>query len=440
MLSRTFLSHWWSVPSFETRFWQRWYFFCGIALLIFTGTKILFPPAAKIAEVFVWLGACPLCFRNHYLQRSQWKWLALGCVIVQLLSWGSAYLSHPAWASHWPTFDRLGKLFFFMPVGLILAGKFSNVVKCWSVYALGLFLFILFNRADWPNLAELANGDRVDFGIRNAQHTAMYFGVLVLILLVFVKRWISHPSKLFPFSRIILFCVLLFSIFALYITQTRAILLGALLALFGCCIHFLFGRLSSSWSRSRLLLGSFLVIGILAGGGYTASHIIEQRNDGEQQTVSLLLDGDIEQLPYTSIGIRIHTWLVAFHAIEERPFLGWGDKARSMVIKTSNTLPEEIREDFGHLHNYFIEIQLSYGLLGSLFLLYFFFYITKELYISSKSQLIGQDAGILSLAFIAYWLFINNFESYMSFNTGIFIMGIVFGGLTTQRMYDKEFL
>lgn len=438
MLSMIKLERCWGVPADIAPTWRRFYVFAGFVLMVYACSKILCPSVAKFAETLVWLCGVPLCVINPYLKRSGWRWLALFCMLVQFLSWFSAWQSHPGWASALPTFDRLGKLFFFIPIGLIMAGNFRNVIVSWYLFAIGLFVFILISPEHWPSLADLANGERVDFGIWNAQHTAMYFGVLTLLLLVFIKRWIINPSRIFPLSRLFLFFSLLFSIFALYVTQTRAILLGAVLSLCCIAIHFLFGKISSGLKRSHLLMGSVAVVLILAVLGYGVTSVVAKRMSDEAETVHLMMDGHMNSLPYTSIGIRIHTWIEAVHHIEERPILGWGDKARSMVIKTSKVLPDDIRDNFGHLHNYYLETQLSYGVLGSIFLILFFGYMIRELYVSWKKDIINHDVGILSLCFIVYWLFINNFESYMSFNTGVFMLGLILGGLMTQRMFYEE--
>jgi O-antigen ligase len=438
MLSKIELGQFWALPADVAPKWRKLYFFAGFVLMVYACTKIVCPSIAKFAETLVWLCGIPLCVINPYLKRSCWRWLALFCIVVQVLSWFSAWLTHPEWASALPTIDRMGKLFFFIPIALIMAGNFRNVIVSWYLFALGLFVFILISPEYWPSLADLAHGERVDFGIWNAQHTAMYFGVLTLLLLVFIKRWILNPSQIFPLSRVFLFFALVFSIFALYVTQTRAILLGAVLSLFCIAVHFIFGKIAKGLKRSHLLMGSIGVIFVVTLFGYGITSIVAKRMSDEAETVHLIMDGHLNSLPYTSIGIRIHTWIEAAHHIEERPILGWGDKARSLVIKKSKILPDDIRDNFGHLHNYYIETQLSYGLLGSVFLILFFAYVIREIYVSWKKDIISHDVGILSLCFIVYWLFINNFESYMSFNTGVFVLGLILGGLMTQRMFYKE--
>ena len=158
----------------------------------------------------------------------------------------------------------------------------------------------------------------------------------------------------------------------------------------------------------------------------------------EVQTSQLILQERWYEVPYSSIGIRVQTWLVALERIQERPLLGWGNKARSEVIRQSTTLPDEIKREFGHLHNYFLETQLSYGLAGSLFLLCFFAYLAQAVYRAWREGLLEDEWALFALGFFIYWLFINNFESYLSFNSGVFTFGLVAGGLLTRVLNGSE--
>lgn len=72
-----------------------------------------------------------------------------------------------------------------------------------------------------------------------------------------------------------------------------------------------------------------------------------------------------------------------------------GDKARSQVILLSITLLDQIKREFGHLKD---------------------------------------ESALFALGFFIYWLFINNSESYLSFNSGVFTFGLVVGGLLTRAL------
>ncbi len=345
--------------------------------------------------------------------------LCLGvCMLLQLAVWGSAMLTHPEWSSHAPTLDRLGKLFLFLPLAVLMAGQRRNVLVCWGLFMLGLVLVVVTYPGGLAYWRGALAGARVDFDIRNAQHTAMYFGVALLMLTLLAKHWLLTTQGLRLWRLVPWTLALLISLLMIYVTQTRAIVLGLL------------------WRRGRLskkivVAAGILLLLLLPLVGKVVE-VVKVRMQSEAQTSQLILQGRWHEVPYSSIGIRVQTWLVALERIQERPLLGWGNKARSEVIRQSTTLPDEVKREYGHLHNYFLETQLSYGLAGSLFLLCFFAYLAQAVYRAWRAGILEDEWALFALGFFIYWLFINNFESYLSFNSGVFTFGLVAGGLLTR--------
>ena len=70
--------------------------------------------------------------------------------------------------------------------------------------------------------------------------------------------------------------------------------------------------------------------------------------------------------------------------------------------------------------------------LCSLFLLCFFAYLAQAVYRAWRAGILEDEWALFALGFFIYWLFINNFESYLSFNSGVFTFGLVAGGLLTR--------
>ena len=383
-----------------------WYglYLCGaVALMLYALCKVWCPSIARVVEGPALLSGFILFLASPRLRLSRWCALFGVCMLLQLAVWGSAMLTHPEWSSHAPTLDRLGKLFLFLPLAVLMAGQRRNVLVCWGLFMLGLVLVVVTYSGGLAYWQGALAGARVDFDIRNAQHTAMYFGVALLISLLMI-----------------------------YVTQTRAIVLGLLLSLAVLVLTVA----GVKWRRGHLskkivLVAGVLLLLLLPLVGKVVD-VVKVRMQSETQTSQLILQGRWHEVPYSSIGIRVQTWLVALERIQERPLLGWGNKARSQVIQQSTTLPDEIKREFGHLHNYFLETQLSYGLAGSLFLLCFFAYLAHAIYRAWQTGLIEDEWALFGLSFWVYWLFINNFESYLSFNSGVFIFGLVMAGLLTR--------
>ena len=406
---------------------------CGVVtLLLYVLCKEFFTPLAKIAEPIMLLCGFLLACRAHGFHRSIWIWLLVSCISVQLFTWGSAMLSHPEWSSSIPTIDRLGKLFFFIPVAFLLVGNFRNVLLVWFLFGLGLVLAVMTFPGGVLYWKSALNGGRVDFGMQNAQHTAMYFGVLLLMLISLVKLWVYPRGKLVIWRTAVWLFAVIFSVFMLYVTQTRAVLIGLMLAFFVICMTFFVTKIKSGLSFSKKILTVLIPIVVCGTLVLSFGNTIKMRMHSEEQTTQLIMQGNLHAVPYSSIGIRVQTWLVAIERVKERPILGWGDRARSVVIKQSTSLPEDIKQQFGHLHNYFIEMQLSYGLLGSIFLITYLSSLVVVIYRGWRAEAINNELAVFGLAFLVYWLFINNFESYLSFNSGVFVFSVVVGGLLTQ--------
>ena len=415
-------------------------FFMGvIALFAYAFAREFSHPLAKIAEPIMLLSGFVLLILHSSLRRSWWSLLFLICVFVQLISWASAMLSHPEWSSSAPTLDRLGKLFFFMPVAYLIGGSKRNTLWVWFAYGMGLILTVLTFSGGFIYWQQAFSGARADFGMQNAQHTAMYFGVLLLMLITLVKSWIFSGNRVVVWRAVLWACSVIFSLVMIYITKTRAVLIGLMLAVSAIGVTIFISKLRlgcstrEKWVAIPMIL--FVIALIVAGG-----HKISERMQPERETTDLVLQGKLHDIPYSSIGIRVQTWLVALERIKERPLLGWGDKARNQVIKQSTTLPEDIKQNYGHLHNYFIETQLSYGLLGSLFLLAYVVSFVVQIYRGWVNNIIDSDLALFGLAFLVYWVFVNNFESYLSFSSGVFVFALVVGGMQTQlcRSYHQK--
>ena len=65
-------------------------------------------------------------------------------------------------------------------------------------------------------------------------------------------------------------------------------------------------------------------------------------------------------------------------------------------------------------------------------MLCFFAYLVQAVYRAWRVGLLEDEWALFALGFFIYWLFINNFESYLSFNSGVFTFGLVAGGLLTR--------
>ena len=143
-------------------------------------------------------------------------------------------------------------------------------------------------------------------------------------------------------------------------------------------------------------------------------------------------------MPYTSAGIRLHTWQEAARWIAERPFVGWGGNGRSLIFDHSTHLPEQIKQRFGHLHNSYMDLLVNFGLLGLALLAALVYWLVSRSLRYHRAGLLPGGSLVFCLSFTAFFGVINLFESYLFYDSGHLVLAIVGGGLLTQLWAAKR--
>ncbi|MGO2132791.1 MAG: O-antigen ligase family protein [Halomonas sp.] len=406
----------------------------GVAtLLLYAGLRILWPTLGSTAETLsALLGLVAVLVYGHKLRSSGPLWLLLAALMVQSLSWWFGYQDHPDWVESNPQLDRLAKLFIFIAVAWWLGGSTRNTVWLWGLAAITYVAATLVHgglQEWWDGLA----GQRVGFGIRNNQHGSMMYGVVLLGLVVLAPRIMQHGRWRW-IRRLGWLCLTLISLIAVLIGQTRAVWLALSLTL---PLALMVWLIYQWWQKGGISLRIFAVASlaslILAGTAITTLHEpLTSRIFNESEVIEALANGEFEDVPYTSIGIRINTWRAAAEWVSERPLVGWGGKGRSLVIEHTEWLPEFVKENFGHLHNFFLEIWVAYGLLGLAVIFALALWIGHGCWRSWRAGVLPGDLALFGAAFFIYWIVVNQFESYNSFWTGVYIHNLVVGGLVTH--------
>ncbi|MFD2189701.1 O-antigen ligase family protein [Pistricoccus aurantiacus] len=362
-------------------------------------------------------------------------WLLFAAIGVQLLSWTLGYFHHPEWVADNPQIDRLAKLFIFIGVAWWLGGSTRNTLMVWLLALLG-YLATTFVQGD--GIKEWITGfggQRVGFGIRNNQHASMLFGVALLGLIVFFRRFAS-PGRARVWRIGLWTCLTIICLGGVLVGQTRAVWLSLGLALPCVGIVWLIKQARhSSTNRQHckpLIIGAGVFLVLLGGIGTTFHETLKQRLTKESDVIAQLASGNIETLPYSSIGIRIHSWRAAMEWIEKRPLVGWGGEGRSLVIEHTDWLPKTVKHNYGHLHNFFLEIWVAYGALGFVVIAALAVWVGRATWLAWRGGALPGDMALFGAGFFVYWLVINQFESYNSFSTGVFVHNLIVGGLITH--------
>lgn len=412
-------------------------------VLVYAFTRIALPEISNWTDPFILLLSLAAFFA--YAGALRWTFpirLLAVALVIPLLSWGYAYLTIPEWAADAPRIDHLARAFVFIFVAWWLGGSSRNTLTLWVVGAAGLLVTPWTLGDGWRELASGLQGEPIRLGFRNEQHTALLFGALLLGVLVFWARLVGNGS--YRILRIVIgFFLLIACIFIIGATGNRAVPLAyatlALTAMVGFLwlwptlrpIHLKGSKLDtrrvSRWSAVQIL---GITVTLFLGW-----YMVEDARTRFSQEIQILRDFqtlDLSTAPRRSIAVRAQSWSAAVEWITERPLLGWGPNGAELVLTHTDSLHPYIPENYGHLHNSYLELLSRYGVFGfSVFAILAVWFISRLIQLW-KRKLIPTDFAIFYGLFFIYWAVVNVFESFLIFSTGVYLFNMVFAGLLTQ--------
>jgi O-antigen ligase len=350
------------------------------------------------------------------------KLLILAILIPWLLFGINALIDYES-AIKYRSVNDLLKLFLFLPLAWWIGGSWAGAIRMLTIAFLGLVTAIALDPNLVQSLSMLWSGQRVDFDIHNAQHGALFFGLVILFCICsFSQRVKNEPAV--TWVNALLFLAGLVGLIGLVGTQTRAAFLGLFVCGFVALVQRvrqgnLFGQKSMSMAKGVLFL--VLVAGMLV---WFAKEVLPARLAAEKTSIQALLTGNLEELPFSSIGIRVHSWAEALKWIAERPVTGWGLKARSDVIQLGERFPDDIiKAGFGHLHNGYLEILVGFGAVGFVFICVLWGVLLKRIKLAASNDLYA-----FALYSSIFFLVLNMFESFFIYWSGEFAISLFMAG------------
>lgn len=408
----------------DERYFQK-FMLCVIAL--YAGTAFFAEGLADFAKGVLSLTGLYLLIKNpDNIRREPLVIILLLITASQVATWLSVHFIAPQYSPSGPKIDRISKLFLFIPIAWWLAGKEQRITQLILITFVGFLIGCVVNGNGLAEIEQAFKGHRVDFGIRNAQHTGMVFGLMLLASFI-IGLFPSKSSSRFTLRLTLSSLFFIVGVIGVTITQSRQVWLALIAAFIVSSFALLIVQKKRNFKPVALgLLSVCLVTSAIA-----FSDIGQNRINEATRTLRVAEDGNI---PDSSTGIRLQTWLEAAKWIKEKPLLGWDSSARHLVISESSSLSKMIRTHFGHLHNFHIETLLSYGVIG---LLLIWAIYGRILYCAHKikdSTRHGNYWFIFCIAFVTYWMIINNFESFNSFWTGVFMHNIFMACLLSKYL------
>ena len=361
--------------------------------------------------------------QRHKIKSDLMFKLFLLALLIPWLLFGINALIDYETAIKYRSLNDLLKLFLFLPLAWWIGGSRAGAIRMLAIAFLGLVTAVALDPNLMQTLKYLWAGRRVDFNIHNAQHGALFFGLVV----IFCVCSLSHRIRnVFAVNRVnaLLFAAGLFGLIGLAGTQTRAAFLGLFVTGFVALLQSI--RHATRFGRNRLSMAKGILVMVLVMGILTwpAIEFIHYRLAAEQTSFDALLAGNLHELPFGSVGIRIHSWAEALKWIAERPITGWGQDARSDVFQLAEHIPDKIKQaGFGHLHNGYLEILLGFGVVGFVFVGVLWVVLLRRIKLAAS-----KDFYAFALYSSIFFLVLNLFESFFIYWSGEFAVALFMAG------------
>lgn len=390
--------------------------FTAVFIKLWTPTSINRIPEALYTLPFFYI----LIVNFRWLKTDRIIQLFGLAIVLPILFHGINYLRDPVLAAELESLDNLVKLFFFVPIAWWLGGNFRAIVIFLLLAFAGLITAMAVNSDLTQQWSLIKQGIRVDYGILNAQHGAQFFGIAVIgFLTLGTYCWHIKNTRAKLAIATALIVGALFSVFVVLTTQTRAALLA--LALCGAVAYLIYTikllRKPTHWVSKASIL-AIPVVAILITLPFIDS--VTKRIQQEQPTINALVSGDWDNIPASSLGIRVNTSIVALEWIAERPLIGWGGDVNGYAISNSDRLTDAIKNEFGHFHNSLIEFTIAYGVFGLLVVITLYVTLAMQAYLLTRNSPANSAIALFTLHTLLFFAVINQFESYLFFYSGVF--------------------
>ncbi|MES1992954.1 MAG: O-antigen ligase family protein [Pseudomonadota bacterium] len=255
------------------------------------------------------------------------------------------------------------KLGFIVLVAWWLGGDWRAIRRLYAVLFLAFaflmlpyFLYPLY----WQN--GLA-GNRLRFGM-NPQRSGLFFGIALLGLLFLAHDvWGDRLKQHFRLRVALWGLAILLTTVGLLFTQTRGAWVGVATGLAATLPAILIAR--PHLKNRGLALGGIAVgVLLLIAVGVGQWPHIAARFGEENAVFQAIESGQWQNAPNTSLGIRLHLWHWGWSTWQESPWLGVG-VGSVWPLMAVNDLPRQPDDtEFTHLHNSWLELLVSTGVVG----------------------------------------------------------------------------
>ncbi len=422
--------------------WAAWLALVALVLLPLTALA-----ARDFADGSLYLLAIVSAFTIASIrQRDPHWWVVLilipSAALMLLVNADAADRYPDLLSKQWVFSERYLFLFGFLFVGFWLGGTARAGLRFLALAFVGLLLEVAKNSeaGDW---LRLISWTRTDFGFINAQHSAVLFGS-ALLAAVTLWRWWWRPGGRAAgdwVSRVCGIAVTLFSFMVVMGSQTRQVWLGLMVAAVAVAVVAWMAMSGHAERRRRFLRraalgGLVMVAAMMAVTVYSESFRAKMIKDWA--AVEQFIASDGEQATSSSSTVRLMQWQFALKLISERPLAGYGPASTQHLIAESE-LPAFSRVGFGHLHNSYFELAVSYGLPALGLFVGLLVLLVHRLGRAFKRGFISLDVALFGAAWLSFFALINLFESYVLYRTGFILLAVCGGVIYSLTMVPAGF-
>lgn len=404
----------------------------AITCFLYAATKIAFYEHSKYLDFL--LGASLIYF--FFNAKDERKSLPVKMLLITLvylvIAWLVGTSLHPDIYSNKLSLHQMLKIYIFIIIAYFLLGDFNKNIWILSLSAIGLLLTPFTLGGGLNEIKSGLSGVRVDFGIQNAQHTSLLFGVAVIASLAFVKR---ASKNIFHLTFTLL--ILAASSIGFLVSNTRTAIIAMLFVL----IFYGLYKIVKTPNNRKFKIATITLLAIFLFG-YIATPAWKKINK-EYETIEQQWNGEVTSISRTSFGARINSWKAGLEWIAKSPIIGWGPKGGFVVAENTEWLKGKYSSTFGHMHSSYFEVLVRYGVIGFALLFYLHFWLVLQIRNVYKAGLMPKDLATFCYLFFIYWAIVNITESYLFYWTGHYVFIIISAIITgyyfkLQQLKAKE--
>lgn len=382
--------------------------FCTVAVFLYALTK--FWIGYKISAYFEAAFLLPfyyIVFKNWwFFKRSKLTWLCIAMLAVPCLQFLVQYYQNPELAMKYQGVDKLFKLTFFLAAAFWLSYNLRLIPLFIAANLVGFYILISLQENPIDSILTMHHRYRGIFKGIHHEFMATYAGVAIISCIYFISSFSKFNIR--TIILVLLLCSsIILSLFFIAFSQTRATIIGLILATLTVSIYF---------RKNKFILAA-ATISIISIVSLTLTSNIGNRIEKEINNFVEYIKGN-SNLPKDNTGYRLLSWKIGLSYSIESPLLGMGGEANEDAMINSTEADKYMRENLHHFHSSIVDFGVAYGLFGALTIflsVFLYFYYVNTLNLPTS-------LWIFSSAQFVFLYTVNIFESYYFYWQGGYLV------------------